>query len=87
MLRKVRIAMTETWERRRKRVFEIVEVGNDVDWPSRVYDFSIAFFIILNLAVSIMYTFNELKAQYGFLLVSLEEITVAIFCVDYILRI
>lgn len=79
--------MTETWERRRKRVFEIVEVGNDVDWPSRVYDFSIAFFIILNLAVSIMYTFNELKAQYGFLLVSLEEITVAIFCVDYILRI
>lgn len=83
MLRKVRIAMTETW----KRVFEIVEVGNDVDWPSRVYDFSIAFFIILNLAVSIMYTFNELKAQYGFLLVSLEEIAVAIFCVDYILRI
>lgn len=75
--------MTETW----KRVFEIVEVGNDVDWPSRVYDFSIAFFIILNLAVSIMYTFNELKAQYGFLLVSLEEIAVAIFCVDYILRI
>lgn len=78
--------MNKTLEQRRKRIFEIVEVGNDVDNVSRGYDFLNTFFIILNLTVSIMYTFDHIKLQYGSWLLMLERITVATFCIDYILR-
>ena len=44
-------------EQRKKRIFEIIEVGAPGDYVSRVYDFIGAVVIILNLAVSIMYTF------------------------------
>ena len=79
--------MEKTWELRRKRIFEIIEVGNDLDYISRGYDFANAFAIILNLTVSILYTFSELREQYGTLLFTIEEITVAAFCIDYILRV
>lgn len=79
--------MEKTWEQRRKRIFEIIEVGNDLDYISRGYDFANAFAIILNLTVSILYTFSELREQYGTLLFTIEEITVAAFCIDYILRV
>lgn len=36
--------MDKTWEQRRKRVFEIVEVGNDIDSISRGYDFLNTFY-------------------------------------------
>lgn len=51
--------MNKKWRRRQKRVFEIIEVGNDFDYISRAYDYVNAFSIILNLVVSIMYTFPE----------------------------
>lgn len=79
--------MEKTWEQRRKRIFEIIKVGNDLDYISRGYDFANAFAIILNLTVSILYTFSELREQYGTLLFTIEEITVAAFCIDYILRV
>lgn len=75
------------WFRRRKRLFEILEVGNDLDHASRAYDFFSAFVIVLNLVVSIMYTYENLRVQYGELLVWMERITVATFAVDYFLRI
>lgn len=75
------------WYRRRKRLFEILEVGNDLDHVSRAYDFASAFIIVLNLTVSIMYTYDNLRAQYGLALIWIERITVASFAIDYILRI
>lgn len=30
--------MSPQWEKRRKRVFEIIEVGTKYDYPSRAYD-------------------------------------------------
>lgn len=53
--------MSRKWYRRRKRLFEILEVGNDLDYVSRCYDFFNVFTIILNLAVSIMYTYDGLS--------------------------
>lgn len=78
--------MDKTWEQRRKRVFEIVEVGNNIDSISRGYDFLNTFFIILNLTVSVLCTFDHINLQYGTWLLVLEKITVATFCIDYILR-
>lgn len=73
--------------RRRKRVFEIIEVGNDLDRPSRIYDFVNAFAIIINLAASILYTYESFRTQFGGLLHIIEAVTVAFFAVDYSLRI
>ena len=79
--------MNKKWLRRRKRIFEIIEVGNDFDRISRSYDFINALAIVLNLTVSIMYTFSDLRASYGTTLVLIEKITVAFFAIDYILRV
>lgn len=73
--------------RRRKRVFEIIEVGNDLDKFSRLYDFINAFTIVVNLIVSIMMTYTEIRERYGSVLVWVETVTVAFFAVDYVLRI
>ena len=79
--------MENKWLKRRKRIFEIIEVGNDLDYPSRFYDFINVFAIVLNLGVSILYTFSDIVAKYGTLILIIEEITVAFFAVDYMLRV
>lgn len=83
----MRTIMDKKWLKRRKRVFEILEVGADYDYASRAYDVVNACSIVLNLVVSIMYTFSNMRAHYGEPLLLIERITVAFFCVDYILRI
>ncbi len=79
--------MDKTWDQRRKRVFEIIEVGAEDDYISRAYDFLNALFIVINLVVSIMYTFDDMEARYGTLLLTIEAITVADFAIDFALRI
>ena len=74
------------WLTRRKRISEIIEVGNDQDWPSRLYDVLNALAIVLNLAASILYTFIEVRTRCGGALLTLEHVTVAFFAVDYCLR-
>lgn len=78
--------MSKKWYRRRKRLLEILEVGNDLDHVSRAYDFISAFAIILNLTASIMYTYDHLRGQFGAALLWIERITVAFFALDYVLR-
>ena len=62
-------------------------MGNDLDRPSRIYDFVNVFAIVVNLLVGILSTYAELQEQYGMLFHLLEHITVFFFAVDYILRI
>lgn len=81
------IFMNEKWLKRRKRLFEILEVGNDLDRISRGYDYINVITIIINLVVSIMYTYVDLREKYGFWLLLIEGITVAFFAVDYVLRV
>ena len=80
------MADRHTWQARRKRVSEIIEVGYDQDWASRLYDVVNALAIFVNLAASILYTFDQVCAQWGWLLLALEQITVAFFAADYCLR-
>lgn len=79
--------MGKKWKRYRKRILEIIEVGSDLDLPSRIYDYFNAGAIVVNLLASILYTFEEVRGSCGFLLVFIEEISVAFFAVDYILRV
>ena len=71
---------------RRRRIMQIIEVGSDLDIQSRVYDFVNAGAIIVNLLVSILYTFSSVRDCYGSWLLLVEKITVVFFAVDYILR-
>lgn len=70
----------------RYRVYEVVEVRTGFDRAGRIYDSIYMFFIILNLAVSILYTYETYRIKYGSLLIAVEQVTVASFCIDYLLR-
>jgi len=74
------------WYALRKRTFEIIEIGSHVDLPSRLYDLFNFFTILINLTVTILYTFDGMELQYGPLLLTIEAVTVACFAVDYVLR-
>lgn len=81
------ITMDKKWEKRKQRVFGIIEIGTHYDYASRAYDFFNALSILVNLTVSILYTFNDIEAKYGTLLLDIEAFTVATFLIDYLLRI
>lgn len=77
---------TRDWDQRRRRLFTIVETGNMEDRVSRGYDILITLVIVVNLAVSVLYTFDYFELHYGTLLLSVEFVTVTFFAVDYCLR-
>ena len=74
------------WLQRRRRVSEIIGVGASDDSPSRCYDFAGTLILLLNVAVTVLYTFDEMELRYGSILLLLESMTVAFFAVDYCLR-
>lgn len=70
----------------REKLARIVEIGASDDKLSRGYDFFITGIIVVNLIVSILGTFDEVTAACGRLLDVLEDVTVACFLADYVLR-
>ena len=64
----------------------MVDVGFTEDGISRAYDILNLFIILLNLLVSIALTFSEIRVVYGDLCIAIEEVTIAFFALDYILR-
>ena len=74
-------------ERRRKRVFEIVEIGAADDALSRGYDFFGSFVVVLALAASVAATFDGAEARCGTLLDTVEFATSVFFAADYALRV
>ena len=79
--------MNKKWQKRRKRIYEIIEVGSYFDRASKLYDYFSIFAITINLIVSVLYTFDEAKASFGQIMVVIEHVTVAFFALDYILRV
>lgn len=73
-------------EKGRKRLFDIIQIGRREDRASRAFDVLIAIAILANIAVLFIGTF-EGAAPYRGLLFGIESVTVAIFIVEYILRI
>lgn len=71
---------------RRRRIYEIVEIGAAGDRVSRAYDLFYTLTIVLNLIVTILDTYDALHAKYELLFDIVEMVTVAAFAVDYILR-
>ncbi|MBR1863573.1 MAG: ion transporter [Ruminococcus sp.] len=70
----------------KKRVFSIIQIGTKDDLASRLFDIVIVAAIISNIIVMFLDTFDELapmSAVFG----AVEWVTVAFFCLEYILRI
>ena len=70
----------------RKRIFNIIQIGNKDDFPSRLFDIGITIVILLNILVTFLETFEELSEITPVFKV-IEIVTVIIFCIEYLLRI
>ncbi len=70
----------------KKRVFQIIQIGRKDDLPSRVFDIFISVVIIANIVTMFMETFDELGALMPMFHI-VEGFTLAVFCVEYVLRI
>ena len=73
-------------DKRKKRIFDIIQIGQKDDFISRAFDFFIVIAIVLNIAVLFLETFDAM-AEYSHLLRSIELITIVIFLIEYVLRI
>ena len=72
----------KAWKR---RIFDIIQIGNREDVPSRLFDVLITVSILLNLFAIFFETFESSKPYSGILYL-IELITVLFFTVEYILR-
>lgn len=73
-------------ERIRRRIFDIIQIGQVGDWISRLFDIVIVITIFLNISVLFLETFSQLSKYYN-CFKGIEIITIIFFCVEYILRI
>lgn len=78
--------MQRVSKEKKKRIFEIIQIGNQEDAPSRFFDYFIVTVILCNIAVLFLETFDALDA-FRRLFERIEDVTVLIFCVEYALRI
>ena len=70
----------------RKRIFDIIQIGNKNDKVSRAFDISISAVIVVNILVTFLDTFSELQA-FAPVFDIIELVTIVIFCIEYLLRI
>lgn len=69
----------------KKRIFEIIQLGNKSDLLSSLFDYFIVAAIILNIVEVCFATFDA-SANYYQILKNVEAVTSIIFCVEYMLR-
>ena len=70
---------------KKRRLFDIIQIGNRSDVPSRAFDIFIVAAIFLNITALFLLTFDGLR-KYFPIFHAIEWITILIFCVEYILR-
>ncbi len=73
-------------EARKKRIFDIISVGNRDDWPSRAFDIALIAMILANLFIAVFSTFQS-SAPYHDLMGKVELVTVIAFTIEYALRV
>jgi len=72
-------------EKVKKRIFEIIQIGNQADVPSLLFDIFIVCMILLNIVITFCQTFAQL-ARYEGLWQAVELVTIVAFTAEYILR-
>ena len=77
--------MLEKKEPLKKRIFEVIQIGNRDDKLSSFFDYFIVFVIFLNIFAVFYETFDS-SVKYEDILYSIEAVTSVIFLLEYILR-
>ena len=70
----------------KRNIFNIIQIGDKSNRPSRIFDVYITVVILTNIVITFLQTFDSLNFLSGFFNVS-EIITILIFSVEYLLRI
>ena len=70
----------------KKRIFNIIQIGNRTDFASTLFDWILVIAIITNITVIFLETFDEMRPYFNTLEL-LDTITISLFIVEYILRI
>ena len=82
----MREKLTQKLANNKRRIFDIIQIGNKSDLPSRIFDYFLVVVIILNILTLFLQTFDQL-AHYTAVFRIIELWTMGIFCLEYILRI
>ena len=77
----------EPWPAVRAKLFRMVSVGVIDEPVNQAYDAISIIALLANLLVSVMATFDNLQAAYGNIFLLVEQVTVFLFGVDYVLRV
>lgn len=80
-----RIINEEKWKTTKERIFEILQIGHKKDFASRTCDFTIVLLVMVNIVLSICYTFDELSPYFP-IFSEIETMTVIFFTIELILR-
>lgn len=78
--------MNSDKQTRRHRIYEIIQLGSHDDFPSKVFDISLAATIFVSIIVSFMLTFEVFEKAFTFLKI-VDIVTLLLFFVEYLLRI
>lgn len=70
----------------KRKIFDIIQIGDKSNFVSRCFDIFIVLNILLNIAVMFMETFEALSS-YMLIFKWVEYVTTGIFCIEYVLRI
>jgi voltage-gated potassium channel len=70
----------------RKRIFQIIERAEAHDETSAIFDIFIIILICLNTVLIIAESFQAIAVKYVFVLKTIEYFSVAIFTIEYLLR-
>jgi voltage-gated potassium channel len=73
-------------ETRKKRIFDIIQIGYTGDFASKLFDVVVTVAILSNLVIAILETFDEL-APFQNIMDIVETVTVVGFTVEYVLRV
>lgn len=73
-------------EKKKKRIFHIIQIGTRDDFPSRLFDVVIVCVILLNLFATFFATF-DIAEDFKIPIAIIEWSTVIIFSIEYLLRI
>ena len=69
----------------RKRTFDIIQIGTQVDVVSKAFDVFIVIMIVASITVTFMQTFDEMD-PYDPILHAIELFTIIVFIIEYLLR-
>lgn len=73
-------------ERFRRKIFKMVSVGVVDVFINQFYDVLSTGMLIINLAITILNTYEPVRSKYGYIFEPVELVTVIFFAIDYVLR-